>query len=133
MPPERPITTTSLPHLDIMLTDDGSRTLRDRELNETYHSGCGALSECWHVYLQNSGVHDLLAKQPVSPVRVLELGFGTGMGWLITAATAEIYQASLDYVSIERSLLPVDVLAQIDTTAAVARGIADNWIPATLR
>ncbi len=38
----------SLEHIDIMLTDDGSRTLRDRQLDETFHSGCGALSDCWH-------------------------------------------------------------------------------------
>lgn len=115
-----------------MLTDDGSRTLRDRTLNETFHSGCGALSECWHVYLRNSGIHELLATKTASPVRVLELGFGTGMGWLITAAAAEILAAPLEYVSLERDLLPADVLAQIDTAAAVAHGIADGWIPASL-
>lgn len=129
MPPNRPLTSTSLPHLEVMLTDDGSRTLRDRELNETYHSGCGALSECWHVYLQNSGIEGRLAVASTRPVRVLELGFGTGMGWLITAAAAQAHGAALEYVSLEKHLLPADILAQVDTTSAVSRGIADGWIP----
>ncbi len=132
MPPDRPLTPTSLPHLEVMLTDDGSRTLRDKLLDETFHSGCGALSECWYVYLINSGIRDKLAARPVAPVRVLELGFGTGMGWLITAATAESYAAPLEYVSLEKSLLPADVLAQINCSAAVSKGIADGWLPASL-
>ena len=133
MPPQRPLTPTSLPHLDVMLTDDGSRTLRDNRLNETFHSGCGALRECWHVYLGNSGISNLLASASQSPVRVLELGFGTGMGWLLTAAFAELHGAQLEFVSLENRLLPADVLAQIDTAAAIERGIADDWLPDGLK
>lgn len=129
MPPNRPLTPTSLPHLEVMLTDDGSRTLRDKLLGETFHSGCGALSECWYVYLLNSGIHDKLMTQRATPVRVLELGFGTGMGWLITAAAAEAHSAALEYVSLEKELLPADVLAQIDTAAATDKAIAAGWIP----
>ncbi len=116
-----------------MLTDDGSRTLRDRLLDETFHSGCGALSECWYVYLLNSGIHDLLLQCPTEPVRVLELGFGTGMGWLITAAAAYAHGAPLHYVSLESRLLPTAVLAQIDTASAVQRAVTDGWIPASLQ
>ncbi len=129
MPPDRPLTPTSLPHLDVMLTDDGSRTLRDRELGETFHSGCGALSECWHVYLHNSGILQRLTARDGATVRVLELGFGTGMGWLITAAAAECHEGKLEYVSLEKRLLPADVLAQIDTSSAVATAITAGWIP----
>ena len=131
MPPNRPLTPTSLPHLEVMLTDDGSRTLRDKRLDETFHSGCGALSECWYVYLLNSGILDKLAARPAKPVRVLELGFGTGMGWLITAAAAEAHTAALEYVSLEKELLPADVLAQIDTATATDKAIADGWIPSS--
>ena len=114
-----------------MLTDDGSRTLRNKLLDETFHSGCGALSECWYVYLCNSDVLDKLIARPATPVRVLELGFGTGMGWLITAAAAEVHTAALEYVSLEKELLPADVLAQIDTASATEKGIADGWIPSS--
>ncbi|MCC6511063.1 MAG: tRNA (5-methylaminomethyl-2-thiouridine)(34)-methyltransferase MnmD [Pirellulaceae bacterium] len=130
MPPERPITPSSVPHLDILLTDDGSRTLRDRLLNETYHSGCGALSECLHVYLRNSGIEQKLqrAADHARPVRVLEIGFGTGMGWLLTAMAAEVYQHPLVYVSLEKQLLPAEVLAMIDTASAVDVAVAKGWL-----
>lgn len=135
MPPDRPLTPTSLPHLDVILTDDGSRTLRDRNLEETFHSGCGALTECWHVYLRNSGTLQRLSPENLAgssaTVRVLEVGFGTGMGWLITAAAAEVNHVALEYVSLEKELLPADVLAQVDTSAAVAQGIHGGWIPET--
>ncbi len=67
------------------------------------------------------------ARANSEPVRVLELGLVPG--WLlVTAAAAEIHRAALDYVSLETDLLPADVLAQIDTAAAVQHGIADGWI-----
>ncbi len=55
--PKRPTTPTSSAGLHWQITDDGSRTLWDERLDETYHSGCGAVAESLVVYLLNSGVH----------------------------------------------------------------------------
>ncbi len=128
MPPDRPLTPTSLPHLDVMLTDDGSRTLRDRELGETFHSGCGA---CQNVGTFTCTTVDTPALD--CPRRCNRTRAGTrlwnGMGWLITAAAAECHEGKLEYVSLEKRLLPADVLAQIDTSSAVATAITAGWIP----
>ena len=126
-----------------MLTDDGSRTLFDRRLNETYHSGCGALTECVSVYLRNSGVEQLLTGsspldvspfnsfgQPREPVRVLELGFGTGMAALLTMVAAKSEHRALDYISLEQTLLPRDVLEQLEIGNAVNLAIARGQLPA---
>ncbi len=121
MPPVRSTIPTRLSHLEIMITDDGSRTLKDLHLNETYHSGCGALAECLYVYLRNSGVERKLAARSAEPVRVLELGFGTGMGWLLTAVAAQGLGSQLEYVSLEKSLLPLDILQQLDAATAIDR------------
>lgn len=124
-----------------MLTDDGSRTLRDGRLNETYHSGCGALSECLYVYLRNSGIEARIketVEEPIqkpvkranstagrrdAPLRVLEIGFGTGMAWLLTAASALAHSCALEYVSVEHDLLPADVLRQLDIAQGIASAI----------
>ena len=126
-----------------MLTDDGSRTLFDRKLNETYHSGCGALTECLSVYLRNSGIEHLLsANSPIDtspikslsqsrePVRVLELGFGTGMAALLTMAAAKAECRALDYFSLEQTLLPRDVLEQLEIGNSVNVAVARGELPA---
>lgn len=140
LPPQRPLFSTALEHLQIMLTDDGSRTLFDRRLNETYHSGCGALSECLYVYLRNSRIEAILAERGTdgqSPadnswsavsagfeaVRVLEFGFGTGMAALLTMAAAKANGCPIDYISLEKDLLPVAVLRQLEIGRAVTAAI----------
>jgi tRNA U34 5-methylaminomethyl-2-thiouridine-forming methyltransferase MnmC len=108
-----------------MLTDDGSRTLFDRRLDESFHSGCGALSECQVVYLRNSGLENLFGQAAQTrrthgdPVRVLEFGFGTGMAALLTLAAAHIHDCPLEFVSLERELLPTDVLRRLEIGRAV--------------
>lgn len=140
LPPDRPLFPTALAHLQLMLTDDGSYTLRDSRLDETYHSGCGALAECLHVYLRNSGVEALCerrgAGQPpageaAAPLRVLEFGFGTGMACLLTMAAGRAHECSLEYVSLEHALLPTEVLSQLRIGEAVALAIARDELPAS--
>lgn len=114
-----------------METDDGSRTLRDERLNETFHSGCGALSECLHVYLRNSGVEERLRSYELvdRPLRVLEFGFGTGMASLLTITAATACKCPLEYVSLEHDLLPVEVLQQLRIGQAVEHAISAGDLP----
>lgn len=136
VPPQRPLFPTVWPDLQIMLTDDGSRTLFDSRLGETYHSGCGALAECLVVYLRNSGVESRLqqasSEQSASsgdPVRILELGFGTGMAFLLTAAAACAYACPLEYTSIENRLLPREILAELKIGQAILGAIQAGHLP----
>ena len=110
--PKRPTTPTSSTGLHWQTTDDGSRTLWDERLDETYHSGCGALTESLVVYLLNSGVHERLRTGQGSAV--LEYGLGTATAFLLTAADAMIYQTSLCSRALEISLLPADILGGLN-------------------
>ena len=110
--PKRPTTPTSSAGLHWQTTDDGSRTLWDERLDETYHSGCGAMTESLVVYLLNSGVHERLRTGQGSAV--LEYGFGTATAFLLTAADAMIYQTSLRYRALEISLLPAEILGGLN-------------------
>jgi tRNA U34 5-methylaminomethyl-2-thiouridine-forming methyltransferase MnmC len=79
----------------IIETEDGSHSLFVPELNETYHSFHGALQESEHVFIR-SGLDYLLQrdldknsqsspdKAEVPNVKVLEIGFGTGLNALLT-------------------------------------------------
>jgi len=106
--PVRHTVPTELPGVSFLLTDDGSWSLRDEGLEETYHSGCGAASETWHVYLLNSGL--LTRLQSGRMVRLLEVGFGTGMGWLMSATAATLLGGRLGYLGLEKRLLPKSIL-----------------------
>lgn len=68
----------------IQLTADGSHTLFIPEMNEHYHSVNGALQESRHIFIE-AGLHAIKKPQ----VRLLEIGFGTGLNALLTWKEAE--------------------------------------------
>ena len=70
--------------MQLLKTDDGSYTLIDQGLNESYHSKFGALTESDRVYLHNSGVYRRLVDR--TPTAILEIGFGTGFNFVHTAS-----------------------------------------------
>ncbi len=107
--PERKRLPTPIPRLEWLQTDDGSLSLYDAALEESYHSGCGAVAETWHVYVCQGGVLSKLQSR-TEMIAVLEYGFGTAMGFLLTAAAARVLQAPLRFVSLEKWLLPAPVL-----------------------
>ena len=103
MPPE-PLT----PHP----TDDGFDTLFSPVYGQTYHSRHGALVEARHVFLEGSSVADRLAQG--LPTQVLEVGFGTGLNFLLTAHRAAAANVALRYVALEKEVLPAAVLARLN-------------------
>jgi len=115
--PERSTTPTQSAGLHWQTTDDGSRTLWDEGLNETYHSGCGAVAESLIVYLQNSGIHRRLRLGQESAV--LEYGFGTATAFLLTAADALMHRVSLRYRALELSLLPAEVFGELNLSGSL--------------
>ena len=58
-------------HIDVKVTKDGSHTLYNEKLNETYHSTHGAIQEAVHVFINNG-----IAKLGQERIAVLEVGFG---------------------------------------------------------
>lgn len=111
MIPDRPQRESSDPRFRIMRTDDGSHTLVDVASGDSYHSGSGAVSECRHVYLENSGIGERLRSR--HQASVLEIGFGTGMAFVLTAAEAIRSGAQLEYVAIERRPLDARLMAKV--------------------
>jgi tRNA U34 5-methylaminomethyl-2-thiouridine-forming methyltransferase MnmC len=70
--------------ISIYETKDGSKTLLNTALNETYHSRNGAIQESLHVFLR-AGLQDFLEQNPqTSRIAILEIGFGTGLNTLLS-------------------------------------------------
>jgi tRNA U34 5-methylaminomethyl-2-thiouridine-forming methyltransferase MnmC len=112
MPPHRPRQASGIPGLDWLTTDDGSLTLWDEGLQETYHSGCGAIAESLVVYLINSGAYQRLLDG--QSTRIFELGLGTATNLLLTSAAAEYAQCRLEYWAVEKKLLDSTVYQKLD-------------------
>lgn len=64
-------------------TSDGSFTLEVPELKETYHSVHGACTESHYVFIQN-GLYPALERLTAGRLKILEVGFGTGLNFLLT-------------------------------------------------
>ncbi len=84
-------------------TADGSPTLYREDIDEHYHSVKGALAESLHVYIQEGWRK---ASETFCPVRVFEVGFGSGLNAALTASAATEAMIPTQYYSVELYPLP---------------------------
>lgn len=99
----------------IIQTSDGSRSLYIPELDETYHSRHGALQEAYHVFIR-SGL-DLFDDE--SEVRILEMGFGTGLNCFITCLEARQRHLKIHYCGLEAYPVSLEMVKELDYPAAL--------------
>lgn len=85
----------------IVSTSDGSKTIQLTEWNEQYHSLHGAVQEAYHVFIQ-SGLRQFSDRE----LKILEVGFGTGLNALITLLEAPAQNLSIHYSSLETAPVP---------------------------
>ncbi|HET9052846.1 MAG TPA: tRNA (5-methylaminomethyl-2-thiouridine)(34)-methyltransferase MnmD [Cyclobacteriaceae bacterium] len=86
--------------LQIITTKDGSQSLLNDEMNETYHSIHGARQESLHVFIQH-GLAFVAQHTLKQPVKILEIGFGTGLNALLTANYARENGIAIEYTTLE--------------------------------
>lgn len=99
----------------IETTADGLPTLYLPELDEHYHSVKGALTEAAHVYIECG-----LRHSPVQLVKVLEIGFGTGLNAFLTALEAEKTGRHIHYTSLELHPLAWDEIEPLGYDRLIA-------------
>ena len=95
--------------IKIITTSDGSHSLLNTELDETYHSKHGALQESLHVFIKN-GLDHFAAINQVEEVRIFEVGFGTGLNALLAARS----EKKVNYTSIEAFPLSAEIYTQLN-------------------
>lgn len=70
------------------------------ELNETYHSIHGARQESLHVFISN-GLDFVVQREAKKSIKILEIGFGTGLNALLTAQYAKEKSVMIEYTTLE--------------------------------
>lgn len=106
-------------NLSIVTTADGSKTIYHPLVKENYHSKHGAVQESNHVFL-NSGLRYYLADKDIKNVSVLEVGFGTGLNFLLTADFCTGKELTLDYVGIEAYPLQLSFIEETNYNELVS-------------
>jgi tRNA U34 5-methylaminomethyl-2-thiouridine-forming methyltransferase MnmC len=100
-------------HLQIVTTADGSNTIYNSHVGENYHSRHGALQESRHVFIQSGLQYFLNSSVNIPPViTVLEVGFGTGLNFLLSADFCTQEQVLLNYTGIEAYPLSNGLISQ---------------------
>jgi tRNA U34 5-methylaminomethyl-2-thiouridine-forming methyltransferase MnmC len=99
--------------LEIITTSDGSHTLRNKQLGETYHSVHGAVQESMHVFIKN-GLEYFHAKRSSENISILEIGFGTGLNALLAWEFAAKHKVKVHYTTIEPFPLEESVWSRLN-------------------
>lgn len=115
----------------IITTNDGSKTIFLPDWNENYHSKHGALQEALHVFIESGYVHS-----QQNPLRILEVGFGSGLNAILTYVASIKDERSVEYTGLEAfpisqeelNALAYDELPAIEKYAAVLGQMHDaEW------
>lgn len=113
-------------NINLQSTADGSPTLYLPDLDEHYHSVKGALAESLHVYVDCGWRHRASSLPETRPLRVFEVGFGTGLNAALTAQAALTEAIPTQYFSIELHPLRAPLTRQLlDSQPALLRPYFD--------
>lgn len=102
----------------IITTADGSHSVGFENTKITFHSAFGACTESRHVFI-NSGLNYYLENRGATELRILEMGFGTGLNALLTALCAAKLQKRIRYVSLDLFPLNIAMLQQLNYGAVL--------------
>ncbi|WP_258171672.1 tRNA (5-methylaminomethyl-2-thiouridine)(34)-methyltransferase MnmD [Parapedobacter tibetensis] len=113
--------------IEFVVTSDGSKTLYHAEIGEHYHSRHGAVQESKHVFL-SMGLRHFLESQHPDAVSILEVGFGTGLNFLLSADYCRLNGVALDYTGVEAFPLSATVISQTGYDAYVSQGLWASFL-----
>ncbi|MFD2162913.1 tRNA (5-methylaminomethyl-2-thiouridine)(34)-methyltransferase MnmD [Paradesertivirga mongoliensis] len=117
----------STQNLQLVTTGDGSKTIYNPLVGENYHSKHGALQESQHVFLK-SGLQYYLDNNETSSVSILEVGFGTGLNFLLSANYCVQHQLLLHYTGIEAFPLPIQMIQETGHEAYVEQHLYQSFL-----
>jgi tRNA U34 5-methylaminomethyl-2-thiouridine-forming methyltransferase MnmC len=95
--------------VEIVKTSDGSNTLFVPELNEHYHSVHGAIQESEYIFIKCG-----LNFSNADPIRIFEVGFGTGLNAFLTAVDEVSKSKKIIYSSIEKYPLTDSLIKELN-------------------
>jgi len=111
---------------EIIITGDGSSTIHIPEWNEQYHSKHGALQEAIHVFI-NMGLLPVYAREELSEISILEIGFGTGLNALVTYEEARNRSNTVNYTGVEAYPVAKDEVGKLNFSEIIKDPLAVDF------
>lgn len=108
--------------LELKKTADSSLTLYVPDLDEHYHSYHGAIQEANHVFIKN-GIESINSQS----VRILEVGFGTGLNALLTACASDKLGREINYIGVEAYPVAIDLLGKLNYPSLIENDNAEAY------
>jgi tRNA U34 5-methylaminomethyl-2-thiouridine-forming methyltransferase MnmC len=97
-------------NVEIRTTHDGSHTLFNPDLNESYHSVFGAIDESNHVFIE-AGLKSVLSEK--KGIFILEVGFGTGLNAWLSLCNLPA-DTLVTYITLEPYPVPRQIIDQLN-------------------
>ena len=95
--------------LELVKTIDGSNSLKNLIINDSYHSKYGAINESKHIFI-NNGLKRISKKK----IKVLEIGFGTGLNALLTQLYCDKKEQNIIYHTIDNLPLKEEIYSSLN-------------------
>lgn len=111
--------------VELITTSDGSHSLYLPEMNETYHSSHGALTESQHIFIE-AGLKHYQSRHKVDSIQVLEIGFGTGLNALLAMRYAMERELSTHFTTLEPYPLEEEVYSGLNYASLFSGGLAEE-------
>jgi tRNA U34 5-methylaminomethyl-2-thiouridine-forming methyltransferase MnmC len=100
-----------IPMNEIIISEDGSNTLKSLKFNETYHSTFGAVRESSHIFIE--AVLRPVAAQN-KEINLFEVGFGTGLNTLLTFQFASENNLTVHYQAVEAYPVEQEIVKKLN-------------------
>ena len=111
--------------MKLVTTKDGSQTLYVNSINETYHSLNGAVSESLHVFI-NAGFN-YLGNQGLNKIKLIEIGFGTGLNAFLTLIESIKYNINVEYTALEPNPLNQNIIEKLNYGKDIGHNDEDKF------
>jgi tRNA U34 5-methylaminomethyl-2-thiouridine-forming methyltransferase MnmC len=97
----------------LILTKDGSHSLYTPEYNQFYHSLHGAVEESLHIFIE-LGLRPMHSQRHGLPIRIFEMGLGTGLNALLTWQWCDEASRPVEYCTLEAYPVPMADIQQLN-------------------
>ncbi len=109
----------------IISTEDGSFSIYNELVDDTYHSIHGAITESQIVYIENGFCYtykNFVDKE----IRIFEVGFGTGLNALLTAIESYNNKIKVIYHTIEAFPLETNIMNELNFSEIIGGEISSQ-------
>ncbi len=97
--------------MQIIITQDGSPTIRLEDEGVTYHSRYGAVQESQHVFIEAGLYYKAVTNKDLN---ILEVGFGTGLNTFLTCLEVDRLNLNVHYTALDTNPLTEELFTMLN-------------------